>query len=462
MVKKKKGRSVKRNPNVNSEPEELTQAPHSFIIQRGLTQGHIIELTRDFRKLMEPFTAKSLQEHKKNTIKDFVSVAGLLHVTHLCIFSQTEVGMYFKVGRLPRGPTLTFKVQNFSLAKDVVSSLKKQLVVEKAFKHSPLIILNSFSSEKAHMKLMASMFQNMFPKINLTNVDLNKIRRCVLLNYDPSTDLIDFRHYIIKIVPVGVSKGVKKVIQGKIPDLSKCDDISEFFTRAGTLSESEMEDDPNSHITVNQKLVSRGNVEQGQSAIKLTELGPRMTLQLMKVEDGLLDGIVLYHHLIHKTEEEKLEIQRKRDSKRKLKEKRKKIQEANKKRKEIEKEELKQKSLKGMHANVPKTTEKNSLEENDDDVQYYRDEVGEEPDKDLFLDNQPKSDISKVLKKFKKKKTSLEKNKQVTKYEDKFEKTKEKLGLKGRTQFKRNKFQVHNRVVGKTFNKRLNVKRKSK
>ncbi|KAK5650813.1 hypothetical protein RI129_001842 [Pyrocoelia pectoralis] len=456
MVKKKKGRSVKKNPNVNLESEELTQAPHSFIIQRGLGHGHIVELTRDFRKLMEPFTAKSLQEHKKNTIKDFVSVAGLLHVTHLCIFSQTEVGMYFKVGRLPKGPTLTFKVQNFSLAKDVVSSLKKQLVVEKAFKRSPLIVLNSFNSDTAHMKLMASMFQNMFPKINLTNVDLNNIRRCVLLNYNPATDLIDFRHYVIKIVPVGVSKGVKKVIQGKIPDLSKCNDISEFFTRAAILSESEMEDDPNSHITVNQKLVSRGNVEQGQSAIKLTELGPRMTLQLMKVEDGLLDGIVLYHHHIHKSEEEKLEIQKKRDSKRKLKEKRKQVQEANKKRKEAEREESKQKSLKGM----PKSTvDKDSVEERDDDVQYYREEVGAEPDKDLFLDNnQTKNDVSKVLRKFKKKKNeNFCKNK-----EDKFERNKQKFGVKRTTQFKQNKSRVRNRLVGKTFNKKSNVKRKSK
>lgn len=455
MVKKKKGRSVKNNPNVNLEPEELTQAPHSFIIQRGLNHGHIVELTRDFRKLMEPFTAKSLQEHKKNTIKDFVSVAGLLHVTHLCIFSQTEVGMYFKVGRLPRGPTLTFKVQNFSLAKDVVSSLKKQLVAEKAFKHSPLIVLNSFNSDTAHMKLMASMFQNMFPKINLTNVDLNNIRRCVLLNYNSTTDLIDFRHYIIKVVPVGVSKGVKKVIQGKIPDLSKCNDISEFFTRGAILSESEMEDDPNSHITVNQKLASRGNVEQGRSAIKLIELGPRMTLQLMKVEDGLLDGIVLYHHLIHKSEEEKLEIQKKRDSKRKLKEKRRQVQEANKKRKEAEKEELKQKSLKGM---TKSAADKETVEEQDDDVQYYREEVGAEPDKDLFLDNQTKNDMSKVLRKFtKKKKENYSKNK-----EDKFEKNKQKFGIKRTAQFKQNKSQVRNRLVGKTFNKKSNVKRKSK
>lgn len=139
--------------------------------------------------------------------------------------------MYLKIMRLPRGPTLTFKIHNFSLARDVVSSLRKQMVVEEAFKHSPLIVLNSFSGEGLQMKLMASMFQNMFPTINLTNVDLNSIRRCVLLNYNPATKLIEFRHYNIKVAPVGVSKGVKKVVQGKIPNLARCDDISEFFSK---------------------------------------------------------------------------------------------------------------------------------------------------------------------------------------------------------------------------------------
>lgn len=168
--KSKRGRCVKRNTNVQHEPEEVVKAPHSFVIHRGLPGGNIIELTQDFRKVMEPYTAASLKERRRNTIKDFVSVAGPLHVSHMCIFTCTELGMYLKIGRLPRGPTLTFKIHNFSLARDVVSSLKKQNVVEEAFKHSPLIVLNSFSGEGMQMKLMASMFQNMFPTINLTTV----------------------------------------------------------------------------------------------------------------------------------------------------------------------------------------------------------------------------------------------------------------------------------------------------
>lgn len=86
------------------------------------------------------------------------------------IFTRTEFGMYFKVGKMPRGPTLTFKVHSFSLARDVISTLKKQLVSVEAFKHSPLIVMNNFSGEGMHIKLMASTFQNMFPTINLQEV----------------------------------------------------------------------------------------------------------------------------------------------------------------------------------------------------------------------------------------------------------------------------------------------------
>ncbi|KAJ3664595.1 hypothetical protein Zmor_000151 [Zophobas morio] len=381
--RKGKGRCAKNNKNATTEPENLVQAPHTFVIRKGLPGGHLTELTKDFRKLMEPFTATSLKERRKNTIKDFVAVAGLLHVSHLVIFSRTELGLYLKISRLPRGPTLTFKIHNFSLARDVVSCLKRQNVVEAAFKHSPLIVLNSFSGESMHMKLMTSMFQNMFPTLNLTNVDLNDVRRCVLLNYNPTTKFIDFRHYVIKVIPVGISKGVKKVVQGKVPNLNHCSDIADFLTKSGVLSESEAEDDPNHQVTLPQKIVSRGNVESGKSSIKLTEVGPRLTLQLIKIEDGLLDGEVLYHDLIEKTDEEKLFIQKKREAKKKLKEKRKKIQDKNKEKKELVREELKKKSLQGMK-NVKFDESKNVSVEADDDAEYYRQEVGEEPDKTLF------------------------------------------------------------------------------
>lgn len=38
--------------------------------------------------------------------------------------------------------------------------------------------------------------------------------------------------------------------------------------------------------------------------MKLSELGPRMTLEIFKVEQGVNEGDVLYHKFVHKTKEE--------------------------------------------------------------------------------------------------------------------------------------------------------------
>lgn len=46
------------------------------------------------------------------------------------------------------------------------------------------------------------------------------------------------------------------------------------------MSDSEMEDDPNSHVEVPQKLPARGNIVSQKSSIRLSELGPRLTLQV--------------------------------------------------------------------------------------------------------------------------------------------------------------------------------------
>ncbi|XP_045496511.1 protein Peter pan [Colias croceus] len=414
---KRKGKCVKKNTATKQalEPEHVVKAPHSFVIHRGQCSKDLMDLTKDFRKIMEPFTASQLKERKKNTIKDFLSVSGYLHVSHMMVFTETELGSYMRLARLPRGPTLTFRIHNFSLSRDVVSSLRKQYVNARAFQNAPLIVLNSFSGEGMHMKLMATMFQNMFPTINITTVKLKNIRRCVLMNYNPATKLIDFRHYVIRAIPVGLNKGIKKMVQGKIPNLNRCKDISEFFDKAALLSESEFEDDANNQVTLPQSLASRGAAENSQSAIRLVELGPRMTLQLIKVEDGLMDGEVLFHELVEKTEEEKAFIKKKREEKRKLKEKRKSQQEENVKRKQKEKEELKQKALEGIKKKKELTenqrlmelaaAETQNGEEQEDDADYYRQEVGAEPEQDLFTPHpsrKRKSDDSEQPRGFKK------------------------------------------------------------
>ena len=136
----------------------------------------------------------NLQVRKKNVLKDFVSVAGALHVSHFIIFTKTEDTTNMRICRLPRGPTLTFQVEAFSLDRDIVSSLKRPNMEQRQFHHHPLLVMNGFSGDSLHFKLMATMFQNMFPPINVHKVKLSNIRRCLMLNYNAEDQTIDLRH----------------------------------------------------------------------------------------------------------------------------------------------------------------------------------------------------------------------------------------------------------------------------
>lgn len=162
---------------------------------------------------------------------------------------------------------------------------------------------------------------------------LSQARRIVLLNYNSATRTIDWRHYIISVRAVGVSKAVRRVIEGttKAPstststlpstqkrkgkslvNLGSADDISEYVlgrtSRAGSVSsggfdtdasdaESDMEDmaDERNKVNLPMDYLGRGNQKESQRAVKLKEIGPRMELRLVKVEDGIGGGEVLYH-----------------------------------------------------------------------------------------------------------------------------------------------------------------------
>ncbi|CAM4611193.1 unnamed protein product [Lepidochelys kempii] len=117
--------------------DQFANVPHSFVFHRGRVGRSLQQLILDVRRVMEPFTASTLQVRKKNSLKDFVAVAGPLGVTHFLVFTKSPTNVNFKLVRLPGGPTLTFKVTQYSLIKDVVSSLKHHRMHEQQFTHHP-------------------------------------------------------------------------------------------------------------------------------------------------------------------------------------------------------------------------------------------------------------------------------------------------------------------------------------
>lgn len=62
-------------------------------------------------------------------------------VTHFLILSKTETAPYLRVARTPQGPTLTFKIQEYSLAVDVAHSQVRPRCPQDLFKNPPLVII---------------------------------------------------------------------------------------------------------------------------------------------------------------------------------------------------------------------------------------------------------------------------------------------------------------------------------
>ena len=289
---------------------------------------------------------------------------------------------------------------------------------------------------------MQTMFQNLFPPIKVHTMPLSAARRVVLLSYNPVTRTIDFRHYLISIRPLGVSRSVRKIIDGTsgrrratretsvysaapsdqsgsttasfaalrakgLPDLRNAQDISDYILNHGEMgflssaSEGESdasggEEDPvtgenSKQIELAHPYVGRANKRLGSTAgggekraVRLTELGPRMELGLVKIEDGIGDGKgeVLFHEFIHKTPKEAAAIARKAKEKEKLAKSRRAEQEANVKRKKEEKEALKKEKADKKKAKIAsgETAEDDQEDEESEseDEFAYEDMFGEE------------------------------------------------------------------------------------
>jgi len=339
----------------------------------------IVQLVQDMREVMAPYTALKLKDTKKNQLKDFLSVAPTLGVTHFHVFSQTQMGTNLRLVRVPHGPTLTFRVSNYSLMRDIVNIQKRPHSHGPEFLAPPLVVLNNFSGDEHYKQIMAAMFQNMFPAINVRTVKLAECRRVVLLNFNSETEEIEFRHYVVNASPVGLTKSVKRIIKAKIPNMNKLADIADYVEGdlGGMSSDSEAEDTPETRVTLSQDFKGRGNRRAHKSALRLKELGPRMSLKLLKIEEEFCDGKVLYHSLVSRTEEEADELQQKKQEKMAAKEQRRRQQEAN----VAVKEEKKQAKKERKQLKKQKREGGDDMDE-EDDSEEDMDEDEEDEDED--------------------------------------------------------------------------------
>ncbi|KAK9469879.1 Brix domain-containing protein [Lipomyces arxii] len=383
-----KRRQKKRTHVPQPNPAE-TGIPQSMVLRIGGSGVGVSlsQLVQDVRMVMQPHTAVKLRERKANKLRDYVSMAGPLGVSHLLMFSKTQSDeTSLRIAHTPRGPTIHFRVLSYSLCKDLRRVQRHPRTPGSELLTPPLLVLNGFAApdtadtatSKAHLTLMTSMFQNMFPTITASASALKQIKRVMMVNFDQATGVLDIRHYLIstksltklsrirvkkeepeikseddepeiksesdeeindrdfanfdsdddhieqddddedddededqdKMLPYGGSSAARlklqKLLASKnrlskhLPRLGKSNDIADFLLKddAGEMSaltsESEAEEDDmfDGSVLNNQK----SNVPGGQKkAVKLIEIGPRMRLKLIKIQEGVCEGDVLYH-----------------------------------------------------------------------------------------------------------------------------------------------------------------------
>eukprot|EP00930_Biecheleria_cincta_P039688 TRINITY_DN27260_c0_g1_i1.p1 TRINITY_DN27260_c0_g1~~TRINITY_DN27260_c0_g1_i1.p1 ORF type:complete len:447 (-),score=95.13 TRINITY_DN27260_c0_g1_i1:41-1381(-) len=305
--------------------KELKLTPRCFVVKRGQIGDRIKDLVKDFRQVMMPNCAKNLRERKLNRIEDFTAVASHFHVSHVVIFSATKAATYMKLARLPQGPTLTFKVDSFTLAREVRAAQKRPRGSTRDYTNAPLQVLNGFGGptdapegagggkamKGPERQLVAEMLRGFFPAIDVPSFHQADCRRAALFHYERESDSVIFRHFVVGRRQVGLERGIARLMKiNRLPSMGRKSDISDYVLGGGGgASESEIEEGAEIPTT-----------GAGKVAVRLSEAGPRMKLVLVKAEEGVCTGGVIYHRYMMKTPSQQAVLQERARQRQKLRE----------------------------------------------------------------------------------------------------------------------------------------------
>jgi ribosome biogenesis protein SSF1/2 len=244
--------------------------------------------------------------------------------------------------------------------------------------------------------LVTDFFRSLFPQVAPQFTPLGSVKRVLLLNREPESDpssgtyTITMRHYAITTRVVGLSKAIKrinaaeKVSRKKVPNLGQLEDVSQYVldpTTANYTSASESEADTDAEVEVlnprTKTLHYRDKLEKIQTqgkrvrsggapavekrGIVLSEIGPRMRLRLIKVEENLCEGKIMWHEFVQKSHEQELEMDKVWERRKAEKAERKRIQKENLIKNRKEREALKQTAKEG--------DQEDDQDEDDDDYE---------------------------------------------------------------------------------------------
>lgn len=91
------------------------------------------------RRFLELQLTRRLQERTRNKMKDYLVMGPALQVTHILAFALAQKAPTLKIIRLPSGPTLSFRIERYSLMKDVLNSKKRKRSIGMEYLTPPLV-----------------------------------------------------------------------------------------------------------------------------------------------------------------------------------------------------------------------------------------------------------------------------------------------------------------------------------
>jgi ribosome biogenesis protein SSF1/2 len=175
-------------------------------------------------------------------------------------------------------------------------------------------------------------FQTLFPPLAPQKLALSSARRVVLVAYNAERGTVDWRHFRITVKPFGVSRRLRRVLQGAataattttttrgsgsgraVLDLGNEKDVADYVLRTSrgasvvdgyesAMSEAASsvvggeEEDEADVVSLAEDYVGRNNRKGQKRAVRLDEIGPRMELRLVKITEGVpgKEGAVIYH-----------------------------------------------------------------------------------------------------------------------------------------------------------------------
>jgi ribosome biogenesis protein SSF1/2 len=153
----------------------------------------------------------------------------------------------------------------------------------------------------------------MFPPLTPQTIPLSSCRRVVLVHYNADRDTVDLRHYLIMVRAQGVSRRVRKVLEGPkslragfVLDLGGEQDVADYILKqagadgyesASSAVSDVGEDAEERKVELAGDYVGRNNRKGEQRSLRLDEVGPRMELRLLKITEGMpgKEGAVIWH-----------------------------------------------------------------------------------------------------------------------------------------------------------------------